>query len=154
MILIPTFSFFTIIILVTLSLIYHHRLCTQLLNYCNSEDGHCIIVICKETDRLNRVSGDCAYQFVTLKTLLDGHSVSDKCTSDLTTSGRISWGRQTIRGVQIRAGEVYIYMYVWRYVCRMPRIRNVGGVRPLPFFVCASRSNVVTNGNGTGTNNV
>ena len=36
----------------------------------------------------------------------------------------------------------------------MPRIRNLGGVRPLPFFVCASRSNVVTNGNGTGTTNV
>ena len=36
----------------------------------------------------------------------------------------------------------------------MPRIRYVGGVSPLPFFVCASRSNVVTNGNGTGTKNV
>ena len=30
------------------------------------------------------------------------------------------------------------YIYVWRYVCRMPRIRNVGGVRPLPFFIRAS----------------
>ena len=36
----------------------------------------------------------------------------------------------------------------------MPRIRNVGGVRPLPFFVLTSRSNVVTTGNGTGTKNV
>ena len=36
----------------------------------------------------------------------------------------------------------------------MPRIRNVGGVRPLPFFVLTSRSNIVTTGNGTGTKNV
>ena len=36
----------------------------------------------------------------------------------------------------------------------MPRIRNVGGVRPQPFFVCASRFNVVTNGNDMGTKNV
>ena len=34
----------------------------------------------------------------------------------------------------------------------MPRIRNVGGVRPQPFFVCASRFK--TDGNGTGTKNV
>ena len=31
-----------------------------------------------------------------------------------------------------------IYICVWRYVCRMPHIRNVGRVRPLPFFICAS----------------
>ena len=30
----------------------------------------------------------------------------------------------------------------------MPRIRNVGGVTPLPFFI---RLNVVTTANGTGT---
>ena len=37
----------------------------------------------------------------------------------------------------------------------MPRIHYVGGVRPLPFFICASSFlNVVTNGNGTGTKNV
>ena len=35
----------------------------------------------------------------------------------------------------------------------MPRIRNVGGVRPLPIFIRAS-SFVVTTGNGTGTKNV
>ena len=35
----------------------------------------------------------------------------------------------------------------------MPRIRNVGGVRPLPFFIRAS-TYVVTTGNGTGTKNV
>ena len=32
----------------------------------------------------------------------------------------------------------------------MPRIRNVGGVRPLSFFICASSLNT---GNGTGTIN-
>ena len=36
----------------------------------------------------------------------------------------------------------------------MPRIRNVGGVRPQPFFVLTVVSNVVNNGNGTGTKNV
>ena len=36
----------------------------------------------------------------------------------------------------------------------MPRIRNVGGVRPLPFFICASSFKRVTTGNGTGTKNV
>ena len=37
----------------------------------------------------------------------------------------------------------------------MPRIRNVGGVRPQPFFVYVPAvSNVVTNGYGTGTKNV
>ena len=37
----------------------------------------------------------------------------------------------------------------------MPRIRNVGGVRPLPFFLYVPAvSNVVTAGNGTGTKNV
>ena len=35
----------------------------------------------------------------------------------------------------------------------MPRIRNVGGVKPQPFFVPAI-SNIVTNGNSTGTKNV
>ena len=50
--------------------------------------------------------------------------------------------------------STYIYMYGDTYAIFMPRIRDVGGVSPLPFFVCASRSNVVTNGNGTGTKNV
>ena len=36
----------------------------------------------------------------------------------------------------------------------MPRIRNVGRVRPLPFFIRASYFNIVTTGNGTGTKNV
>ena len=36
----------------------------------------------------------------------------------------------------------------------MPRIRNVGGVRSQPFFVCASRFKCSNQGNGTGTKNV
>ena len=36
----------------------------------------------------------------------------------------------------------------------MPRIHNVGGVRPQPFLYVPAVSNVVTNGNGTGTKNV
>ena len=36
----------------------------------------------------------------------------------------------------------------------MPHIRNVGGVRPQPFLYVPAVSNVVTNGNSTGTNNV
>ena len=36
----------------------------------------------------------------------------------------------------------------------MPRIRNMGGVRPLPIFISATGLNVVTTGNGTGTKNV
>ena len=36
----------------------------------------------------------------------------------------------------------------------MPRIRNVGGVRPLPFLYVPAVLNVVTNGNSTGTKNV
>ena len=31
-----------------------------------------------------------------------------------------------------------IYIYVLRYVCHMPRLHSVGGVRPLPFFICSS----------------
>ena len=36
----------------------------------------------------------------------------------------------------------------------MPRIRNVGGVKPLPFFIRTSSLKVVTTGNGMGTKNV
>ena len=36
----------------------------------------------------------------------------------------------------------------------MPHICNVGGVRPLPFLYVPAVLNVVTTGNGTGTNNV
>ena len=36
----------------------------------------------------------------------------------------------------------------------MPHICNVGGVRPQPFLYVPAVSNVVNNGNGTGTKNV
>ena len=36
----------------------------------------------------------------------------------------------------------------------MPRIRNVGGVSPLPFLYVPAALNVVTKGNCTGTKNV
>ena len=36
----------------------------------------------------------------------------------------------------------------------MPRIHNVGGVRQLPFLYVPTVLNVVTTGNGMGTNNV
>ena len=36
----------------------------------------------------------------------------------------------------------------------MPHIHNVGGVRPLPFFIRARSFKLKTTGNGTGTNNV
>ena len=36
----------------------------------------------------------------------------------------------------------------------MPRVHNVGGVRPQLFFYVSVVSNVVTNGNCTGTKNV
>ena len=36
----------------------------------------------------------------------------------------------------------------------MPRIRNVGGVSPLPFLIVPAVLNVVTTGNGAVTKNV
>ena len=36
----------------------------------------------------------------------------------------------------------------------MPRIRNVGEVRPLPFFYVPAVLNVLTNGNGTNTKKI
>ena len=39
-------------------------------------------------------------------------------------------------------------------VAHAMHIHNVGRVRPLPFFICVSSLNVVTNGNGTGIKNV
>ena len=51
--------------------------------------------------------------------------------------------RDTIRDVQIRAGAVYIYIYICMEIRmpkykRIPRTRNEGGVSPLPFFIRAS----------------
>ena len=39
-------------------------------------------------------------------------------------------------------------------MCCMPRIRNMGRVRPLPFLYMPAVLNVVTTGNSTGTKNV
>ena len=36
----------------------------------------------------------------------------------------------------------------------MPRIHNMGGVRPLRFYICASSFKRSNHGNGTGTKNV
>ena len=65
--------------------------------------------------------------------------------------------RDTIRGVQIRAGAVYIYMYVWRYVCHSSACHVYVMWAELGhshFLYVPAVSNVVTNGNGTGTKNV
>ena len=66
--------------------------------------------------------------------------------------------RDTIRGVQIRAGAVYIYMYVWRYVCHNSSACHVyvmwAELGHSHFLYVPAVSNVVTNGNGTGTKNV
>ena len=68
--------------------------------------------------------------------------------------------RDTIRGVQIRAGAVriYIYIYVWRYVCHISSACHVyvmwAELGHSHFLYVPAVSNVVTNGNGTGTKNV
>ena len=70
--------------------------------------------------------------------------------------------RDTIRGVQIRAGVVYIYIYiciyVWRYLCHNSSACHVyvmWAELGHSYFLCVPAvSNVVTNGNGTGTKNV
>ena len=48
----------------------------------------------------------------------------------------------------IRETPNYLWCKQW-----MPRIRNVGRARPQPVFVVPVISNVVTNGNSTGTKN-
>ena len=62
--------------------------------------------------------------------------------------------RDTIRGVQIRAGLVY----VWRYVCHNSRTCHIYVMRAelghSHFLYVPAVLNVVTNGNGTGTKNV
>ena len=68
--------------------------------------------------------------------------------------------RDTIRGVQIRAGAVYIYIYVcvWRYVCHNSSTCHVyvmwAKLSHSHFSYVPAVSNVVTNGNDTGTKNV
>ena len=80
------------------------------------------------------------------------------CLSRLLASERSE--RDTIRDVQVRTGAVYICIYIYMYggtcaiIVGMPRIQNVGRVRPQPFCICASSLNIVTTGNGMGTKNV
>ena len=66
--------------------------------------------------------------------------------------------RDTIRGVQIRAGAVYIYIYVWRYVCHNSSTCHAyvmwAELGHSNFLTVPAVSNVVTNGNSTGTKNV
>ena len=61
--------------------------------------------------------------------------------------------RDTIRGVQVQAGA-----YVWRYVCHNSSACHVyamwAGLGHSHFLYVPAVSNVVTNGNGTGTKNV
>ena len=66
--------------------------------------------------------------------------------------------RDTIRGVQIRAGAVYIYIYVWRYVCHNSSACHAyvmwAELGHCHFLYMPAVFNVVTTGNGTGTKNV
>ena len=68
--------------------------------------------------------------------------------------------RDTIRGVQIRAGAVYIYVYiyVWRYVCHNSSACYAyvmwAELGHCHFLYVPAVLNVVTNGNYTGTKNV
>ena len=68
--------------------------------------------------------------------------------------------RDTIRGVQIRPGAVYIYIYiyVWRYVCHNSSACQAyvmwAELGHCHFLYVPAVLNVVTNGNGTGTKNV
>ena len=66
--------------------------------------------------------------------------------------------RDTIRGVQIRAGAVYIYIYVWRYVCHNSSTCHAyvmwAELGHCHFLYVPAVLNVVTTGNGTGTEKV
>ena len=68
------------------------------------------------------------------------------------------FARSLIRGVQIRAGAVRIYIYVWRYICRNSSACHVyvmwAELGHSHFLYVPAVSNVVTNGNSTGTKNV
>ena len=60
-------------------------------------------------------------------------------------------------GVQIRAGAVYIYMYVLRYVCHNSSACHAyvmwAELGHCHFLYVPAVLNVVTTGNGTGTKN-
>ena len=64
--------------------------------------------------------------------------------------------RDTIRGVQIRAGAVYIYIYVWRYVCHISSAWYAyvmwAELGHCHFLYVPAVLNVTT-GNGTDTKN-
>ena len=66
--------------------------------------------------------------------------------------------RDTIRGVQIRAGAVYICVYVWKYVCHNSSACHAYvtwvEIDHCHFLYVPAVLNVVTTGNGTGTKNV
>ena len=68
--------------------------------------------------------------------------------------------RYTIRGVQILAGAVYIYVCVcvWRYVCHNSSACHAyvmwAELGHCHFLYVPAVLNVVTNGNGMGTKNV
>ena len=66
--------------------------------------------------------------------------------------------RDTISGVQIRAGAVCIYVYVWRYVCHNSSACHAyvmwAELGHCHFLYVPAVLNVVTTGNGTGTKNV
>ena len=63
--------------------------------------------------------------------------------------------RDTIRGVQIRAGAVYIYIYVWRYVCHNSSACHAYvmwvELSHCHFLYVPAVLNVATTGNGTDT---
>ena len=68
--------------------------------------------------------------------------------------------RDTINVAQIRAGvvRIYIYIYVWRYVCHISSACHVyvmwEELGHSHFLHVPAVSNLVTNGIGTGTKNV
>ena len=68
--------------------------------------------------------------------------------------------RDTIRGVQIRAGAVriYIYIYVLRYICHNSSACHVyvmwAELGHSHFLYVLAVSNIVTTGNSTSTKNV
>ena len=68
--------------------------------------------------------------------------------------------RDTIRGVQIRAGAVYIYIYMYggTYVCHNSSACHAyvmwAELGHCNFLYVPAVLNVVTTGNGTGTKNV
>ena len=75
---------------------------------------------------------------------------------------RASEASETLSGVYkfelVRYVYIYIYIYVWRYVCHISSACHVyvmwAELGHSHFLYVPAVSNVVTNGNGTGTKNV